>query len=219
MMVRSRSACFLFASLFAVAAQAQDDAEDDVRIEGRIRDYFSSAPITDAYVAVRSANGIDDTVAVNDTAGYGFEVPYDDLYQLRYCAPGKVTKWITIDTRNIPPEEQEGGHGMHVDMTLFDARPGRDYSFMEQPMGVARYSAKDSAVTWDMAITERMKVRIDSVMRDSSMSRTQATGPTASRPNGGIGLTELLLIAFILFVFLSGGIVIGLVLFFRRKKM
>lgn len=205
--------------LLASIAQAQGQRDNNVEIYGRIRAYGTNAVLSDAYIAIASMKGIGDTISMTDTTGYDFFLPYDDVCQLRFCAPERVCKSIVIDTRGVPASEREDGHGMEVNMTLFDARPGRDYAFMEQPIGIARYSAKDSTLTWDMAVTERMRARIDSMMRDSATTSVHTTQPSAPKQNGGIGLTELVLIALVLLVFLSGGITVALVLYFRRKKM
>lgn len=214
MIHRSRVLTLVFHVLATLAAFAQDE-EDAVLVYGRIRDHVTKEPLSDAFIVVSSELGIQDTVAVDDTAGYGFELPYDDRFTLRYGAPGRVTKLLTIDTRNIPEEEREGGHGMNVDMTLFTPLPGRDYSFMEDPIGAASYNPADSALAWDTLVTARMRAAIER----SFLPPDTTAGPAPEVEDAEAKATDLLvIIAVVLFVVVSAGITIGLLFFFKSRR-
>lgn len=182
-----RSRTLLCALLACTAVLAQDD----VLIFGRIQDHFTREPIPDARVVVSTELGVRDTVSVDTNGTYGIHVSYDRLWQLRYEAPGRVSKRIMVDARRIPPAEREGGHGMNIDLRLFLAQPGKDYSAMEGPISIARYVDSTGNIEWDLAMAERMRTVINELAGEGPTKPVARAAPAA--PQTGMDPLKLLL--------------------------
>ena len=155
---------------------AQASAQDDILLYGTITDYISGMPLQDARVVVASEASKRDTLFADSTGSYSIHVDYDHQWQLWYEAPGRVTKRVAIDARGIPEEDREGGHGMDIGMTLFLAEPGKDYSVLQDPMGIARYVDPTGNIEWDMAMVERMKRLIEPLLPDTTKTNIAVAG-------------------------------------------
>ncbi len=163
-------------------------AQDEVLVYGTITDHYTRSPLLEGRVVVASERGIRDTMPTGPDGTYELYLLYGRMWQLRYEAPGRVTKLIAIDTRRIPPAEQEGGHGMKVDVRLFRAEPGKDYSALKDPMSIARYVDSTRNIEWDLAMAERMNERIAGLVPDSlqagALSTPASAGGSAVPPPG-----------------------------------
>lgn len=144
-----------------VAAQV---AKDDVYVYGTIKDHGTAMPLAGAWVVVQ-CDGVRVDQLVTDSLGrYEARLDYDHVYTLFYLQGGKVGKHIRIDLNGIPVAERAGGHGMNVDVTLFNAYPCFDAHVLDQPIGQARYSPQDSVIIWDLAYTESIRARVVKAM-------------------------------------------------------
>lgn len=206
MLIRS-----LFLINLVVAAALPAEAQEKVLIYGHIRDLVSDGPITDATITIDRSDGMQRTMVVDEDANYEVELGYDSVFDIRITAPEKITKRFVVDLRNVPPSEQEGGHGMKVDMSLFTPVAGKDYTFLSEPMGRARYQVADSNIVWDSAYTAHMRKKLDAVL--PTVAAPPVTVPAgndeAQEPEG----RSALLIALVL-VLLA---IAGLIVYLRRR--
>ncbi len=156
--------------------------QDDIMVFGTIKDQIMGVPVSDGRVVVASERGVRDTALVDSAGTYEFHLDYGRLWQMRYEAPGRVTKLIAIDSRNIPAEERVGGHGMNVNMSLFIEEPGKDYAAFKEPMSIARYVDSLGNFGWDLAMAQRMNERIAELLPDSMTFHATASAalPPAS---------------------------------------
>ena len=156
---KARNLQLLLALFIGAASQAQSGSEvDNVYVYGTIKDDSTRSPVVHAAVIIRE-DSLPLVSASIDSGKYECNLEFDHVYRLRYEAPGYVAKFIEIDTRDVPTEMREGGFGINVDMTLFRFYTFGDYSGLEEPIGKARYVAADSAISWDLPWTERMRER------------------------------------------------------------
>ena len=194
-----------------VSAALPVDAQEKVLIYGHIRDLVDDRPITDATILVERSGGIQRTMVVDAEANYEIELGYDSVYDIRITAPEKITKRFVVDLRNVPPSEQEGGHGMKVDMSLFTPVAGKDYTFLSEPMGRARYQEADSNIVWDTAYTAQMRKQLDEVLPVVGLPPVAVpTGSDEAREPDG---RSALLIALVV-VLLA---IVGLIVYLRRR--
>lgn len=194
-----------------VSAVLPTDAQEKVLIYGHVRDLVDESPLTDATITIDRSDGKQRTMVVDEDANYEVELGYDSVYDIRITAPEKITKRFVVDLRNVPASEQEGGHGMKVDMSLFSPVAGKDYTFLSEPMGRARYQEADSNIVWDTAYTAQMRKQLDEVVPVVGAPPVPvATGnDEAQEPEG----RSALLIALVL-VLLA---ILGLILYLRRR--
>ena len=89
---------------------------------------------------------------------------FDKFYKIVFSSPGYVSKYVTIDLRDIPPAKQVGGFEMNIDISLFKQLDGIDYSLLDEPIGKAKYYAKTGVMVWDMAYTQDMQRKIRDII-------------------------------------------------------
>lgn len=128
---------------------------DNVMIYGTVKDLTSSKKLDGVTVTVfkNGAKLID--VPTNASGKYEVNLDYGSDYKVMVSKPGFVGKNITIDTRNVPEEERQGGHGMNIDFSILTDLPGIDYSILNEPFGKANYTSGTFA--WDIEYTNKMR--------------------------------------------------------------
>ena len=150
-----------FLLITAVSGVAQ---VDNVLIYGTVKDLTSSKKLDGVTVTVfkNGAKLID--VPTNASGKYEVNLDYGSDYKILVAKGGFVGKNITIDTRNIPEEERQGGHGMNIDFSMLTDLPGIDYSILNEPFGKAAYAAGTFA--WDIEYTNKMRDAQARLMRE-----------------------------------------------------
>lgn len=139
---------------------------DNVYVYGTVKDYISAKKLDGVVVSVYKNGAKLAETTTNASGKYEFNLDYGSDYKIVYGKGGMVAKNITIDTRNIPEEERVGGHGMNVEMTLFNELPGMDFSVLQQPIGKAKFDPASSEVTWDLQYTEQIRSEIARLMKE-----------------------------------------------------
>jgi len=142
---------------------------DNVLIYGTVKDLTSSKKLDGVTVTVykNGAKLID--VPTNASGKYEVNLDYGSDYKIMVGKSGFVGKNITIDTRNIPEEERQGGHGMNIDFSMLTDLPGIDYSILNEPFGKASYAAGTFA--WDIEYTNKMRDAQARLMREYEEKR------------------------------------------------
>ncbi|MBX2973459.1 MAG: hypothetical protein KF797_10170 [Flavobacteriales bacterium] len=128
---------------------------DNVMIYGTVKDLTTNKKMDGVTVTVFK-NGVKlIDVPTNASGKYEVNLDYGSDYKVMVSKPGFVGKNITIDTRKVPEEERQGGHGMNIDFSIMSDLPGIDYSILNEPFGKANYDGGTFA--WDMEYTNRMR--------------------------------------------------------------
>lgn len=142
---------------------------DNVLIYGTVKDLTSSKKLDGVTVTVfkNGAKLID--VPTNASGKYEINLDYGSDYKIMVSKGGFVGKNITIDTRNVPEEERQGGHGMNIDFSMLSDLPGIDYSILNEPFGKANYSS--GAFAWDIEYTNKMRDAQARLMREYEEKR------------------------------------------------
>ncbi|HRH38378.1 MAG TPA: carboxypeptidase-like regulatory domain-containing protein, partial [Flavobacteriales bacterium] len=137
-----------------VTAMAQVDV---VMIYGTVKDMTSSKKLDGVIITVfkNGAKLVD--VPTNASGKYEVNLDYGADYKIMCSKSGYVGKNITIDTRNIPEEDRQGGHGMNIDFTMMVSIPDVDFSILQEAFGKAKYQAASNNFEWDMEYTAKMK--------------------------------------------------------------
>jgi len=128
---------------------------DNVMIYGTVKDLTSSRKLDDVVVTVykNGAKLID--VPTNASGKYELNLDYGADYKIVVDKAGFVGKNIKIDTRSVPEEDRQGGHGMNIDFSMLTDLPGIDYSILNEPFGMAAYTA--GTFNWDIEYTTKMR--------------------------------------------------------------
>ncbi|MFN3875953.1 MAG: hypothetical protein ACK4L7_08590, partial [Flavobacteriales bacterium] len=140
--------------LGATALRAQVDV---VYIYGTVKDFTTAKKIDGVTVTVFKNGGKLVEVPTNASGKYEINLDYGSEYKIMCSKKGYVGKNIVIDTRNIPEEDRNGGHGMNIDFTMLQEIPGVDFSVLLEPFGKAKYVGASGNFEWDMEYTNRMR--------------------------------------------------------------
>ncbi|MEO8590168.1 MAG: hypothetical protein ABI432_12415 [Flavobacteriales bacterium] len=150
----TRACVALFLLLTSVTGTAQVDV---VLVFGTVKD-MSTAKKLDGVIITVFKNGAKLVeVPTNASGKYEVNLDYGAEYKIMCSKAGFVGKNIAIDTRNIPEEDRQGGHGMNIDFTMMVDIPDVDFSILQQPFGKAKYVPGSGNFEWDMEYTTGMR--------------------------------------------------------------
>ena len=130
---------------------------DNVMVYGTVKDMTSAKKLDGATVTVfkNGAKLVD--VFTNASGKYEVNLDYGSDYKIMWSKSGFVGKNITINTKEVPEEERNGGHGMNIDITMMAELSGVDYSILLEPFGKAKYDKATGNFEWDIDYTTRMR--------------------------------------------------------------
>ncbi|HEY0977906.1 MAG TPA: hypothetical protein VGE21_10600 [Flavobacteriales bacterium] len=171
-----RTLAFLFALALVPFVSAQ---VDNVYVYGTVKDYNNAKKLDGITVTVfKNGTKLAETIT-NASGKYEFNLDYGSDFKIVYSKSGMVSKNILIDTKNIPEEDRAGGHGMNVEMTLFNELPGMDFSILQQPIGKAKFDPANNDVTWDLQYTEQIRSEIARLMKEYDDKKKREAGAEA----------------------------------------
>lgn len=164
----------------AISAALTCPCQNNVLVYGAILDMETQRIVEHAAIDVV---GINDSIhvishPVGDGGRYSFNLAYGELCWVKFRGPGYVTKIVELDLRGVPRSDQEGGHGMEIDVPLVQRLDGVDHSLIElEPYAIARYDAGDGNFTWDMDHSYRMREIQRRILEEHARRRQGTTGP------------------------------------------
>lgn len=165
----------LIALLFSCTfASAQPGTEGELVIDGHAKNYADGHLLPGVSITVSTAGRPDLVVLTDDSGRYEVALTMDRLYRIAYGRQDMVTKRVELDARNVPVADREIGMAMTVDMTLFAPMEGVDLSFLDEPIGKARYVVQDSMLVWDLAYTDSIRGLIADRMREYDHLQAEA---------------------------------------------
>lgn len=134
----------------------------DLVIYGRVREHERPSPIGDAILGV-SAEGVHHFDLRSDTTGfYRITLDVGKVWRIAYGAAGRVTKIVEYDLRNMPKDD--GGYRVNVDIRLFREDLSKDFSFLNEPVGIFRYDKAADNLKVDAEYGEPRKARLTELM-------------------------------------------------------
>ncbi len=128
-----------------------------VVVFGTVKDMTTAKKLDGVTITVYKNGAKLVDVPTNASGKYEVNLDYGSDYKVMCSKAGYVSKNIAIDTRNIPEEERQGGHGMNIDFTMLAEIPGVDFSILQEPFGKAKYVGATGNFEWDMDYTNRMR--------------------------------------------------------------
>jgi len=148
-------ACLI--SFFAFTWALVHGQVDNVMVYGTVKDMSTAKKLDGVTVTVFKNGAKLVEVTTNASGKYEVNLDYGADFKVMCSKPGYVGKNINIDTRNVPEEERQGGHGMNIDFTMMVEIEGVDYSILNEPFGKAKYVGASGNFEWDMDYTARMR--------------------------------------------------------------
>ncbi|MDX9751027.1 MAG: hypothetical protein RBT71_08110 [Flavobacteriales bacterium] len=105
-----------------------------------------------------------ETVVTGTNGRYELYLERGYDYQVWFHRSDLVTKYVRIDAREIPLRPDVPFFEMDLQMTMFPWIPDVDFSFFEQPVGLAQYKHSVRNLNWDVAYTQRRGTEMVRVM-------------------------------------------------------
>lgn len=141
--------------------------EPGLLIYGKVDDLITATELAGVRVSVQEV-GADTSTRIYSpiTTGrwtYEFNLNEQKHYEVRAEAPGKISRYIWIDAREVPPKSWSGGHGICLDIALLDSIQGHDLSVFDAPFGVAHF--KRGYFRWDIAKTNVMREHTEALLK------------------------------------------------------
>ena len=139
--------------------------QEDISIYGVVRDHSDNKKIPNVDIIVFENGKRAFSKKTNLNGKYDFVLEFNKSYKIEYIYPYYVTKYLTINAKDVPDIDRIGGFEMNIDMTLFKEIEGLDVSLLKDPIGKAQFDASKGEMAWDMAYTNMMQRRIRELMR------------------------------------------------------
>lgn len=148
---------------------AQEDESSELNmnilVHGTIWDRLEDEhrrAISEAEIEIKKDGKKVDSFTTDHTGEFAFLLDLDAVWTITWKAQGRYSKYVELDTRNIPIEEQIGGFETEIDMSLPKATSKSNARILkEYPIGKARYVAAADALKFDFDYTARVKAMLE----------------------------------------------------------
>lgn len=137
----------------------------DILLYGSVNDYASGDPIEEgSFILLR--DGAEHFRGEIRKGKYAHFLDLDHSYRLDFVNEGHVSKYVIIDTQNVPLDDRKSGFSMHIDITMVRPIEGVDYSFFSKnPVGKAAYDHAVGNMFWDEKYSKNNEETIATIMR------------------------------------------------------
>ena len=151
-----------FISVSFLSAVAQ---ESTINVFGTVKDELSGKKMADVTVSLEEDGQVKNTVTTGINGKFEFILDYGHEYNIRFGGAGYVTKFITIDSKNVPDEDKIIGQAIDLDMSLFQDVEGINFDILKKPIGIARYDSNAGDVSFDYKYTRSIQEEIARLRR------------------------------------------------------
>ena len=151
---------FLLMSLVGFAQLNQ------IYVYGTVKDDRTKKKMSDVEVVLVEDGEVKKTFITAANGRFEFDLDYGHMYDIRFNKPNYVSKFITLNTASVPEEDQVGGEGMDLDMSLFKEVEGVNFDILKQPVGKADYDAAAGKVAFDYEYTKSIANEIGRLRRE-----------------------------------------------------
>lgn len=148
-------------TLLPLLSEGQKKKDLAVKVVGEITDKYSGERIRGVQVTVRNNATGEESTLVSKRGKYKASLPINFEYDLIYSKVGYTTKFVRVDTREVPKAAADQGLKMFVDMVLFEDIPNFDRSVFDEPIGIAKFKYGLGLMSWDVNYSRERFTVID----------------------------------------------------------
>ncbi|HLP54275.1 MAG TPA: hypothetical protein VK151_04565 [Fluviicola sp.] len=98
-------------------------------------------------------------------------------YKVEFTKAGKVTRFVSVDLKNVTDELLQGSAVPkgELDMSLFDAVPGVDFSYVTSNPATEYYfnQSEDPDLKYDLVLADKMIKKVDKLLKDAEAAKGQ----------------------------------------------
>ena len=141
-------------------------------IDGKVE---KDAKRLDGAVVTLLKNGSEkEKINTSSTGKFMFKLEPDADYTIKISKPGHVSKLLSVNTRNVPPEEAvKEGYVFPISVTLFEEVANLDVSILNQPIGKLFYSKADQNFDFDEAYTKSMQAQLVELQKQMALKKKE----------------------------------------------
>ncbi|MBK8581236.1 MAG: hypothetical protein IPL86_05165 [Flavobacteriales bacterium] len=147
----------LLVTLLLAAGTAVSAQRFQVKLGGKVTDYFSGDAMKGALVRVLKAGQADQQATTKGDGRYAFILERGWRYEVWFSKKDMITKHVIIDTREVPAYPDVPFYDMDLQMTLFPWIPEMDLSLFEDPLGMAAYKGNVRNMSWETPLSEQFR--------------------------------------------------------------
>ena len=151
-------------ALLLAACTAASAQRFQVKLSGKVTEYFTGDPLKGALVRILKAGQPDKQNTTKSDGHYEFILDRGWRYEVWFSKKDMVTKHVIIDTREVPAYPDVPFYDMDLQMTLFSWVPDFDMGAFDDPLGMAAYKANVRNMSWDTPFTEQVRPTLAKIM-------------------------------------------------------
>ena len=152
----------LLLSILSMSAYAQTDR---LLVYGTVKDERSGKKLSDVQVILVEDGSTKKTFVTTLNGKFELDLDFDHDYDIRFTKDGYVTKFININTKNVPENNKVGGFGFELDMSLFEVVEGVNFDILKKPIGKANYVESSGEIGFDYEYTRSIQAEIARLRR------------------------------------------------------
>ncbi|NND77779.1 MAG: hypothetical protein HKN39_06315 [Flavobacteriales bacterium] len=143
------SLCILLCSCAERSFISKAAKDQDIIVYGSVNDYSSGDPLDGTFKVQK--NGEDLFQGEVSKGKYAHFLDLDQSYRIEFIKEGHISKYVTIDTHNVPLDDRKEAFSMVIDISLMRPIEGVDYSFFDHnAVGKASYVSNVGNMLWDI---------------------------------------------------------------------
>mgnify|MGYP000848253160 FL=1 len=167
-MMRPSGFIFLMTLVLFGAVKSTLAQQPKLYVYGTVREYLSGDSIPFPSIQYQEVQGgsAPMPVVTNARGRFELELTEEKIFWIIFSAQGYVSKLVEIDMHGptLQQWEKDDGFGWRIEMTLFHDIPGVDFSILKEPLAKIRFNPLTEQFEWDLAYTESIRKRIQSIM-------------------------------------------------------
>lgn len=135
-----------------------------IQLSGIVTEHFSGTSMRGVQVRLVKDSIERETVITQRNGRYEIFLERGYDYVVWFHREDLVTKFVRIDTRDIPLHPDVPFYEMDLQMTMFRWIDGFDFSVFDEPVGMAAYRHSVRNMYWNVDYTTRRRPHIQRVM-------------------------------------------------------
>lgn len=140
-----------------------------ISVSGRISDQKTKKSISGVTVNVIENGVVISSVKSSGGGSYNMLLTFNKNYKIEFSKPGMVTKYFTMDVRDVIEEDLPPGNlTSKVDMTLFKDNPAVDFGFLNStPVAAFFYDAMVGGLDYNKSKSKKVSKQIEKLLEEA----------------------------------------------------
>ena len=154
---------FLFILFFSTTAFSQLQLDIDVIVV----DFKSNKKESGATLKVYEGSTVVGSATSGSNGKISLKVPANKVYKVEVSKAGKVTRFFTVNSKNIDIELLQGASEpmVRTSISLFDKTNNVDYSFIQtNPITEFYFDGKSTALAYNKSTADKMTKKVEEVI-------------------------------------------------------